>query len=434
MPRFLSFSPFLPRASKGENISDLISPQFEELSTRKRQELAARHRLNFVRLETVRPVPGNSADKEAVLDSTKLDYLRRHPSAYWLLEIAQGEQAVRGFVGMLELERRALPRPFQPAPEEEISDRLNQLTHLRIQTAPVALGYRCSPSAAHQLEMIATRATAHAPVLQFITPDGARHRLWSVDAKAQLEPLLARRDTVILDGAARFEAAMRYQTASAAGEKAPSPFRAYNFTAAWMIDLDRNPIEFLPRHRVLHSGTIRNREDFVEKLEDYFEIERYQLNTPGAKEAELVNLRDEMECIGRLNHCYGLYIGDRSLYLLYLRDADSYEKLAAVRHSRRWKRVDVSILHAIVFDEILKIDPTPSKVSTPLSDQHAISLVDDGFADAAFLLNGPVSDHLIDIAEASELLPPRSTLLSSRPVVGSIMASFSKTDYVGEDS
>lgn len=438
MPRFLPFQALLGHSNKGEELSDLVCPQFDELETPRRQELASKHRHNFIRFESRRLLPGEAPDHDrsarasgAYIEALSSNHIKRHGSNYYYMEVSNGDQKMTGFVGMFENAGKHRPSVFQTPLKDEIEDRLSQLSHLKLQTAPMTLGYRTTASGAHQLESIAHRASHHKPLLSF-SVGPLKYRLWSVDSSVQLEPLLSKKSTVILDGAARLEASFAYQSLNKAIDKAPSPFRAYNFTMAWMVDMERNPVSFIPRHRAVMTGGIADKQKFLADLEDYFEIERYKLNTPGAKEAELTNLLDEMDCIGKLNHSYGLYIGDRALYLMYLRDADSYERLANIRKSRRWKRIDISILHSIIFDEMLSIIPEPNRVAAPMTAHQAIALVDDGFADAAFLLNGPPPDHLVDIAESAEPLPPRSALLAQRPLVGPIMASVSVDDYVGE--
>ncbi len=443
MPRFLPFNALVCHPAKNEETSDLITPQFDELQMRKRQELAARSRYNFVRFESARDLPGEHPGEDrheraatSLAEARETGRIKKQEPGYYFMEITSGGQCMSGFVGMFELLEHAKPASFESNAPDAVADRTRQLGSLGIQTAPVTLGYRTTASGAHQLESIAQRVMRHKPLLAFTAGD-VRYKLWRIDRDAyQLEPLLAKRSTIILDGTARYAAAADHAAAARKADRAPSPFRAYNFVLAWMIDLDRNPVEFQPRHRAVLAGTIPHIDGskLLTKLEDYFEIERYKLTSPGSKEAELVNLLDEMDCIGKLNHSYGLYIGDKAYYLLYLRDADSYERLTKVQHSRRWKRLDISVLHSIVFDGILETDAAADKVSAPLSAPQAVSLVDDGFADASFLLNRPVTDHLIDIAEASEPIPPASVLLSRRPLVGPLMAEIGNGEYVGEDA
>lgn len=443
MPRFLPFNGLVCHPAKGEDAAELVTPQFDELQMIRRQELAARSRHNFVRFESARDLPGEHPGEDrhqraagSLEEARQTGRIRKQEPAYYLMEISSGGASVRGFAGMFELTEHARPSSFESVAPDAVADRARQLGSLGIQTAPISLGYRTTASGAHHLESIAQRVMRAKPLIAFADGE-TRHKLWRIDRDAfQLEPLLSKKSTVLLDGAARFTAALDHAERARQADPTPSPFRAYNFALAWMIDIDRNPVEFNPRHRAIVAGAIPHMDGatLLTRLEDFFEIERYKLTSPGAKEAELVNLLDEMDCIGKLNHSYGFYIGDKAYYLMYLRDADSYERMTQVRHSRRWKRLDISVLHSIVFDGILETETTPDKISAPLSAHQAVSLVDDGFADAAFLLNRPVTDHLVDIAEASEPIPPASVLLARRPLVGPLMADIGNGEYVGEDA
>jgi uncharacterized protein (DUF1015 family) len=449
MPRFLPFRAMLGHAAPGEKLADLVTPQFDELVPRTRQERAAAHRLNFIRFESGRTLPGErpgavDGRQTAVLKEIIQGGLIRGASdvCFWLMEItADDGSSMRGFVGMLELIDRNAPCVYENPLPDEIEDRRIQLESLRLQTAPVTIGYRTGDSGAHQVSEMMDRIAARRPEVDFQGLYGYRHRLWPVDPDVfELEPLMARREMVILDGAARYHAARDFARRTRAADRSPSPFQSYNFILSWMVDFEREPVEFLAQHKAIRAGEIPHTDgaELLAKLEDHFEIERYKLTAPGAKEAELVNLVDEMDCIGRLNHCYGLYVGDKAYYLLYLRDADSYERLVGVEHSRRWKRLDVSILHSLVFDGILGMDSSKpaelEKLTTRLSPSRAVSLVDDGFASAVFLLNNPMPAHIIEIAEAGEPIPARSVLLRRRPLVGPIMAAIATDEFVGDDT
>lgn len=448
MPRFLPFRAVYPTPGRAESIADLCTPQFDELDLATRQERAAKHRHNFVRFESGRNLPSDRPNADlyaraaaALQESWTNKVLSEDPkAAYYLMEIADGKAATRGFVGMLELHSVVQHAPTELHVEDDVSDRLWQLQTLELQTAPVTLGYRAGVKTAHQIEGIEHAVMKQKPVQELTLGAGGKLTIWRVDpAVHELEPLLSNKRGIILDGAARFEAARKFASRAARTDPAPSPFATYNFVLAWMVDIDHEPISFRSWHRAVRSGAIAgvDGQELLARLEEFFEIERYMLKTPGAKEAELVNLLDEMEFIGRLNHCFGLYVGDRAYYMMYLRDADAYERMLEIPHSRRWKRLDVAVLHGIVFNDILGVGWTAphdlEKLIVTLSPRSAVSLVDEGFADAAILLNAPIASHIFEIAEAGEPLPPRSAIIERRPFVGPIMVNIGPHRAVGDD-
>lgn len=448
MPRFLPFRAVYPTPNASDRIADLCTPPFDELDLTTRQERASRHQHNFVRFESGHDLPSDrpNADLYARAATALQDVRQSHclaedpKTAYYLMEIAGPTERTRGFIGMLELHSIVQHQPFALHAEADVSDRLWQLQTLELQTAPVTLGYRTTESGAHQITGIMDAVSKKKPVQQFTAADGQTITIWrTYPEEHELEPLLSQKRTIILDGVARFEAARKFAEQAAKADPSPSPFQSYNFILAWMVDIEREAISFRPWHRALKAGSIpqMDGQKLLAQLEDYFEIERYKLATQGSKEAELVNLIDEMDCIGRLNHSFGLYVGDKAYYLLYLRDADSYEKMLGIPHSRRWKRLDAAVLHAIVFEGILGIGWSSqqdlAKTISSLAPNRAVALVDDGFADAVFLLNAPLAQHIFEIAEANEPLPSRSALLERRPLVGPVMAGIGAHRFVGDD-
>lgn len=446
MWRFLPFHALSVHPEKNHDAADLVTPPFDVLGLTIRQELCSRHRHNFVRFESFRRLPDEASDvdararaKESLTDITEAGRIQRQKSpSYYVLEVAQSGRTVRGIVGMLEIEGKSGVTWFESSFENDVADRIVQLDALELQTGPITIGYQESPEFDGEFNRLIASVDRHQPFVDFTHPDKGRHRLWKLAAADRdIEPHLAKRPLVILDGVERWRAAAKHAANAGADDHARSPFRAYNFIMSWIIPMNPDTVLFRPRHRVLRvAATPMPNQLLLEKLEDYFEIERYKLTKPGAKEAELVNLLDEMDLIGKLQHAYGLYIGDNAYYLLYLRDADAYEQMASTQRSRRWKRLDVNILHAIVFQDILGIGwQTPNdlaKLAMPITPIKGIALVDDGFAHSFFLLNPPPLEHILELAEAKEEIPARSTLLECRPLVGAVMARVGARDYVGD--
>ncbi|PIU47745.1 MAG: hypothetical protein COS94_05720 [Candidatus Hydrogenedentes bacterium CG07_land_8_20_14_0_80_42_17] len=446
MPRFLPVTSYVSLPKKVDEISNIVTPPFDDLHLALRQERASKSINNFVRFESSRELPGEKFDDDLdVRAKNTLDNFLKEKiisivdSTYYLLEIVCDGKTVTGFMGMLELNTPNKPDIFEFTDDAIVNDRLQQLESLQIQTAPITIGYRTDEQSAEIIDDTIARIRKNKPIYEFEYPAGSSNTIWKVPRNEAIEPLLSKKKMTLLDGTGRYLAAVKHSNKIKKENKNISQFDSTNFIFAWMIDIEHSQFSFKARHWSLKSGIAPgiDGQNLLIKLEDFFEIERYKFLKPGSKDAELINLLDEIEYVGKLNHTYGLYVGDKAYYAMYLKNAESYERLSNVKKSRRWKRLDYCVLNSIVFDGILGIGwnkpENLEKFSMSISPQRAVSLVDEGFADATFLLNDPLPEHIIEIAESGETISSKCIYLTPKPLVGPILARIAPNTLVEDN-
>jgi uncharacterized protein (DUF1015 family) len=94
-------------------------------------------------------------------------------------------------------------------------------------------------------------------------------------------------------------------------------------------------------------------------------------------------------------------------------------------HADCWKRLDVSILQALVLERSLGI-PTASLATTPdigytRDRDDAFAKVDSGEFQIALLLNLPSADEVCQVAAAGDKMPPKSTFFYPKLWSGLLM-------------
>jgi uncharacterized protein (DUF1015 family) len=85
--------------------------------------------------------------------------------------------------------------------------------------------------------------------------------------------------------------------------------------------------------------------------------------------------------------------------------------------SQVWKELDVSILHKLILEKLLKINEENLKEGkylqyvkdTPNAIDHSISQVDKGEKQAAFLMNPIKIQQLKMVTDSGERMPQKST-------------------------
>ncbi|MCK5458556.1 MAG: DUF1015 family protein, partial [Thermoplasmatales archaeon] len=91
--------------------------------------------------------------------------------------------------------------------------------------------------------------------------------------------------------------------------------------------------------------------------------------------------------------------------------------------SEIWRRLDVSILHKIILENIMGIneDNLEDHVRYTRVDGEAIQFVEEGRFDISFLMNATKIDELKAIAQAGEHMPQKSTYFLPKMLSGLVM-------------
>jgi uncharacterized protein (DUF1015 family) len=113
--------------------------------------------------------------------------------------------------------------------------------------------------------------------------------------------------------------------------------------------------------------------------------------------------------------------------IISLKDETVMQDLAKDR-SETWKKLDVSILHKIVIEEIMGItqDTLEDHVKYTREDEEAIQVIDDGTYDCSILMNATKIDELKAIADGGEHMPQKSTYFLPKMLSGLVMYHMQK--------
>ncbi|HKE88791.1 MAG TPA: DUF1015 domain-containing protein [Gemmatimonadales bacterium] len=220
--------------------------------------------------------------------------------------------------------------------------------------------------------------------------DSVAIRLWVVSgpdaerlAGAAAPPLY------IADGHHRFETAVAY-----AGEN-PAARRLLAFVVS-----TRDPgLVVLPTHRVIYAGD-RQLTALETGWRKYFDVQ------PVPEDADPVQLlatagRDQTACV--------VATEGRNDHLLVLRPDAPLAAIVELGRTPAVRSLDVAIVERLVVQEILAAgQSTPTLTYTP-NATAALELAHLGKALAAILLNPTRVDQVLAVADAGDVMPPKST-------------------------
>ena len=267
-------------------------------------------------------------------------------------------------------------------PDKE-QDRVDHIMGTGAQTGPVFLVYRRDPVIAS----VVASVMATEPVYNFTTDDEIHHTLWIMENPADLaavELAFAGMERLyIADGHHRAAAAARVSRLSK-GKQSGS------FLTVLFPD---DEVHILDYNRVIYDWGSLSAEEFVAQVSKKFILE--PIRSKGADTGKP----------GRF-HVFGMYL-DGTWYQLT-------PKPGSFDHNDKLARLDVNILQNNLLSPILGIqDPRTDKRIGFVGGIRGMAelrlLVDSGRAVVAFSLFPTSVGELMAVADAGDIMPPKST-------------------------
>jgi uncharacterized protein (DUF1015 family) len=265
---------------------------------------------------------------------------------------------------------------------------VRQIDALNAQTGPVLLAYPPAP----EVDAILAAATQGAPEADCVAPEsGVRHTLWVIRDAAILRRLTESFDGMhalyIADGHHRSAAASRICATRKAANPAHTGDEAYNYFLA--VIFPHHQMRILDYNRVVRDLNGLSEAEFMARVADNFMIEL-------ANEAVKPTRPGE----------FGMYLNGRWSRLTIRGDL-------IPRHDPVG-RLDVSLLQNNLIAPVLGInDPRRDKRIDFVGGIRGLAelekRVDSGEMALAFSLHATRMEDLMAVADANEVMPPKST-------------------------
>lgn len=310
---------------------------------------------------------------------------RDEQPGYYVYRLVMGERVQTGLVvtaSVAAYDVNRIRKHEFTRPDKE-DDRVRQIDALNAQTGPVLLAYPTAP----EVDALLAAVALAEPAADAVAESGVRHTLWPVQDEAVIARLTAAVDAMpalyIADGHHRSAAASRI---AAARRSAGVAGDSHEYFLAVMF----------PHHEM--------------KIMDYNRLIR-DLN--GLSEAELLSRVAGnfavSECSGRVQldgpGQFGIYIAGRWLKLAINPALIPQDPVG---------RLDVSLLHAHLIEPFLGIvDARRDKRIDFVGGIRGLGelerRVDSGEMALAFALYPTQMEDLMAVADANEVMPPKST-------------------------
>jgi len=268
------------------------------------------------------------------------------------------------------------------------ADRIKHVDTLNANTGPVFLTYR----AQDDINELVDEILKENPLYDIETEDGIKHIFWKIDQQNDIDKIIAIFDDIdylyVADGHHR--SASGTKVGQKRREQNPNHTGEEEYNYFLSVIFPDNQLYIMDYNRVVKDLNGLSIEEFLNKAEQNFEIKLYS-NKEAYKPRSL--------------HKFGMYI-DGKWYELTARDG-SFAKDDPVRS------LDVAILQDNLLHPILGIGDPRKDVRIDFVGgirglNELSKRVDNGEA-VAFSMFPTSIDQLMAIADANEVMPPKST-------------------------
>ncbi len=272
-------------------------------------------------------------------------------------------------------------RKHEKTRKDKEDDRTRLIGTLGADTGPVFLTYRGRP----EIDALVAAQTSLPPDVDFVAPDGIRHTLWKMRETSPLAEAFAKVPLAyVADGHHRSASAARVGRERRAANPNHTGDEEYNWFLCVLFPADQ--LRILPYNRVVNDLNGHTPEEFLAKASKIFEI---TVGAPASPSAP-----------GHVS----MFFGGQWIGLSWKADP-SADPVA---------RLDVSVLQDRLLAPVLGIDdPRTSKrvdfVGGIRGTQELEDRVKTGQAAVAFSMFPVTVDQLMDIADAGQIMPPKST-------------------------
>ena len=328
--------------------------------------------------------------------------LVRDPApCFYLYRQRMGDHVQTGVVAGASVAeyQRGLIKKHEHTRKDKEDERTTHVDVLSANTGPVFLTYRARP----EVDALVRRVCGRAPDVDLVSEDGIGHPLWVVSQPAEVAELrglfAAIPHLYVADGHHRSAAASRVQQLRRARDPKPTGEAGYDFFLTVIFPHDQ--MKIMEYNRVVNDLNGLTEAAFLAKVGETFEVTDGAAASPGQPRS------------------YGMFLGGRWLRLA--------AKPGSFPEGDPVRSLDVAILQDNLLGPVLGIaDPRTDKRIQFVGGIRGTAELERrarAKGGVAFALYPTSIEQLMAIADADEVMPPKSTWFEPKLRSGMVVRS-----------
>ncbi len=404
---------------KAGDIDKLVCPPYDIISEEQRQAYLSENEHNIIRLELPKGDDPYRTAGQTLKEWMRSGILRKEDKdAVYIYEeeftLSGTTRSFKGCIVRVRLEEfsKGIILPHEETLSKAKEDRFNLMKAANCNFSQI---YSLFTDEIHGITSRLDRLSSGKPEAELTDCDNVTHRLWVVTDENEISALcsdFSDKKLYIADGHHRYETALNYRNYCRENGIGNG---AEDYVMMMLVDMEHPGLLVLPTHRILRDLKI-NPDEVINKCGEYFDITEYS----GTETIESV-LKERYDSGDK---AFAYYSGGNKYRLLVLKNKTAVSGLLSGK-SEAYCGLDVSVLHTLVLERIFGIDSENMANQINLTYvkefKAAISAVDNGSAQCAFILNPTKVEEIKDVAAAGEKMPQKSTYFYPKLITGLVM-------------
>ncbi|MFO7715042.1 DUF1015 domain-containing protein [Desulfosarcina sp.] len=403
----------------------VTAPPYDVITPEEQVTFYERHPYNIIRLILGRSEAGDTARNNPHTRSAA--YFRQWMSAGILKQDDQAAVYLKAITYVHEartitrfgLIARVGLEPFEKGvilPHEKTfskvrSERLELIKATHCNYCPIFSLYPDDDGILGTLEQSVDKS---APIVNFMDDQGHRHRLWRI-----LDPAIHRRVAeamqdkrlLIADGHHRYETALNFRKYLQDTDPSFSDQHPANYVMMYLCSMRDPGMIILAAHRLLKAVGVENLRRAMEIIPTYFTVAEYPFSPVDRRQIQGTFLADL--AAGKDRQSIGMYAHKSTAFHLLTLKAGIMDQLFKNELDESLRLLDVSVLTHLVLMKVLGFDQArldnEQLIGYTSSADKALSSIDSGAYDAAFILNPTRIEQVQEVAHKGLIMPRKST-------------------------
>ncbi len=401
-------------ADKVRDITDVIAPPYDVITSDERMALEEKHPSNIVRLILNQPQSDDTETENQYTRAARLfkqwttdQTLIQDPTPnYYIYDQSfhapDGKHYTRRAIiglGKLEPFENRVILPHEKTHAGPKIDRLNLMRTCHANLSPIFIIYQ-DPDG--DIEQIMEHFTdGNPPEIDCEEVFGSTHQLWRIDnpeSNRKIQNLFTTKQLLIADGHHRYETALTFHD-EITNDQLADPLSGYGYMMMNLVRMESSGLAVLAIHRLLSGLTSQQINQAIANLPETFEV----LET-----TSLTELMSKLNTFRGKKSAIGMYTPDNKYRLL-------------IPHSPETGELDVTLVQEIIINKIFRIKTLADHISYTAYDTDAVKHVKNGSDRVALLMNPTPIEHVLNVALEGSVMPQKSTYFYPKMATGLVL-------------
>ena len=409
--------------SLSEKIEELTAPLFDVVSSRQR-EVLYQNPLNSIHLSVPEGENPFEEAKETLNRWKNEGIIRQDPSPgiyvyyqYFRLPGDHDERCRKGFIAQIKAydwEEGQILR-HENTIVSAVNDRIQLLEATQIQASPTHGLYE---DESFELEKYMDEAM-NSPLYELEDYQGVREVLAVIQDPVVISKFLEKigpQKIILADGHHRLEGAIAYRK-KMKNEFPKAQWKGSDYHLMYFTNAHGNHLKILPTHRLFYGLELSEKE-LLEKLGEWFDIRLFG----DAEELSTYTFQRIWS--------FGL-VFKADAWIIKLKPEKWTELVSEVPEAVR--RLDLWVLHEVLFSKILGIKPEEQRTSGQLAFERNFSRcireVRQGEASFAVITREIELEQVLEVCKSGSVMPQKSTYFYPKALGGLLFASINQSEF-----